>query len=99
MEKAAWIISFKLRKGVSAEDFIAATRRLHDEVVSKAQGFISWEQYVQEDIWTDFVLWETLEDANRATTIGQGQEAAKKFYNMLQMNSCKMLVSSFIKKY
>ena len=41
---------------------------LHDEVISKAKGFISWEHYVQENTWTDFVLWESEEDANNATT-------------------------------
>lgn len=99
MSKAAWIISFKLKKSVSQEDFIAATQRLHDEVISKAKGFISWEQYLQGDTWTDFVTWETLEDANNGVEVGHGSEAAEKFYAMLQMNTCKMLVSSLVKKY
>lgn len=99
MSKAAWIISFKLNQNISQEVFMEATQKLHDEVVSKAQGFLSWEQYLQDDIWTDFVVWETLKDANNATSLGQGTEAAERFYSMLQMDSCKMLISSLVKRY
>lgn len=99
MAKTAWIISFKLKKGISQEDFIAATQKLHDEVLSKAKGFISWQQYLQGDTWTDFVTWETLEDANNGTEVGNGTEEAKNFYAMLQMNTCRMLTSSFVKEY
>lgn len=80
MEKTAWIFSYKLKKNVSEEQFIGLTQKLHDEVISKAKGFISWEHYLQDNIWTDFVLWETEEDANNATTIGQGKEVTEKFY-------------------
>ena len=55
----------------------AVTQKLHDEVISKAKGFISWEHYVQGDVWTDFVLWETEEDANNATTVGKGKEVTE----------------------
>ena len=34
MAKTAWIFSYKLRKNVSAEQFIERTQRLHDEVIS-----------------------------------------------------------------
>lgn len=99
MAKAVWIFSFKLRKGVSQDDFIAATQRLHDEVVSKAKGFISWEQYCQGDTWTDFVTWETVEDANNGTEVGQGTQEAEKLYAMIQMHTCRALISSLMKQY
>lgn len=78
---------------------MAATQRLHDEVLSKAKGFIFWEQYLQGDTWTDFVKWETLEDANDGTQVGNDSEAAEKFYAMLQMDTCNMLISSLVKRY
>lgn len=99
MTKTAWIITFKLKEKVTQEEFIAATQQLHDEVLSKAKGFISWEQYLQEDTWTDFVLWESLEDAKKGVYAGQGTEQAKKFYSMLQMNTCKMLTAPLVKYY
>lgn len=99
MEKAIWNFSFKLKKGVTQDSFIEATQKLHDEIISKARGFISWEQYQQGDTWTDLVVWETLEDANNGTTVADGSELSKKFYSMIQMNTCKALISEFVKKY
>ncbi len=51
MAQTAWIFSYKLRKNVSEEVFIERTQKLHDEVISKAKGFISWEHYVQDSVW------------------------------------------------
>ena len=99
MAKTAWIFSYKLRKNVSAEEFIERTQRLHDEVISQAKGFISWEHYAQENTWTDFVLWETEEDAKNAMTVGQGKEVTEDFYACIQMQTCRALVSEFVKKY
>lgn len=99
MAKTAWIFSYKLRKNVSAEHFMERTQRLHDEIISKAKGFISWEHYRQDDTWTDLVLWETEEDARNATTIGQGHSVTQEFYDCIRMQSCRALISTFIKKY
>ncbi len=98
MAKTAWIFSYKLKKNVNKEEFIELTQ-LHDEIISKAKGFISWEHYLQDNIWTDFVLWETEEDANNATTIGKGKETTEKFYACIQMNTCRALISQLVKKY
>ncbi|MEG2533292.1 MAG: hypothetical protein RSB04_09815, partial [Gordonibacter sp.] len=37
----AWFSSYKLKKNVSDERVIAATKKLHDGVVPQAQGFVS----------------------------------------------------------
>lgn len=99
MSNAIWNFSFKLKKGVAQDDFIKATKQLHDEIISKAKGFISWAQYLQGDTWTDLVFWETLEDANNGTTVAEGSDLAKSFYGMIQMNTCRALISTFVKKY
>ena len=99
MAQTAWIFSYKLRKNVSDEVFIERTQKLHDEVISKAKGFISWEHYVQDSVWTDFVLWETEEDAQNATTVGKGKEVTEDFYACIQMNTCRALISRLVKKY
>ena len=73
---------------------------MHDEVISQANGFISWEHYVQDNgVWTDFVLWETEEDAQNATTVGKGKEVTENFYACIQMHTCRALISQFVKKY
>ena len=99
MAQTAWIFSYKLKKNVSDETFIARTQELHDEVISKAKGFISWEHYRQDNVWTDFVLWETEEDANHATTVGKGKAVTEAFYACIQMNTCRALISKRVKKY
>ena len=48
MDKTAWIFSYKLKKGISEEQFVELTQKLHDEIISKAKGFISWEHYLQD---------------------------------------------------
>ena len=99
MAKTAWIFSYKLKKNVSKEQFMERTQKLHDEVISKADGFISWEHYLQGNVWTDFVLWETVEDANYATTVGNGEEVTEDFDACVQMNTCRALISQLVKKY
>lgn len=99
MAKTAWIFSYKIRKNVTKDEFIEKTQKLHDEVISKAKGFISWEHYVQDNTWTDFVLWESEEAANNAMIVGQGYAVTEEFYACIQMNTCRTLVSQFVKKY
>lgn len=99
MTKTAWIFTYKLKKKISDEYFISCTQKLHDEVISKAKGFLSWEHYKQDAMWTDFVLWETEEDARNAMTIGQGKEVTNTFYDCIQMNTCRVLISNYVKKY
>lgn len=99
MANTAWIFTYKLKKNISSEEFIEKTQKLHDEIISKAKGFISWEHYVQDNTWTDFVLWESEEDANNATTVGRGKEVTNDFYSCIQMNTCKALISKLVRKY
>lgn len=90
MPNTVWFISFKLKKEVSVEDFLVASKKCHDEVLSKQKGFISWEVLRDGDTWVDLVKWETAEDAKNAETAGQSNPAAHGFYACLNMNSCKM---------
>ncbi|MBP1042902.1 helix-turn-helix transcriptional regulator [Vagococcus sp. BWB3-3] len=100
MVNTAWLISYKLKDGVSNEDFIKATQKLHDNCVSKADGFLFWEQYLDKDTWTDFVMWETQEDARNGVHAGTGREESGKFYSMIQMETCTTkMASSFVKRY
>lgn len=99
MSKAVWMFSFKLKKSVSEEEFIVATKKLHDEVVSQQKGFISWRQLVDEDTWIDLVTWETMEDAKKAMTAGNNNSTAKAFYSLINLNSCKTKVLPIAKEY
>lgn len=84
-----WFISYKLKKGVSVEDFLLASKECHDEVLSKQKGFISWDVLRDGDTWVDLVKWETADDAKKGETAGADKPAAHKFYSLIDMDSCK----------
>ena len=89
MPNAVWFISFKLKKDVSEEQFLRASEKCHNEVLSKQKGFISWEVLRDGDTWVDLVRWETPEDAKNGETAGAANPAAHEFYACINMSSCK----------
>lgn len=99
MSNAIWFISFKLKKGVSEADFLLASEKCHNDVLSKQKGFISWEVLRDGDTWVDLVKWETIEDAKRGETAGANHPAAKAFYAFINMNSCKLQLYSLVKNH
>lgn len=90
MPNAFWFISYKLKKGSSIEDFLLASKKCNDEVLSRQKGFISWEVLRDGDTWIDLVKWESAEDAKNGETAGGGHPAAREFYSYINMNSCKL---------
>ena len=89
MQNVVWIIQYKLKKGVTDQELIAASKRCCDEVVSKQKGYISGKQFRDGDTWVDYIEWETREDADNALTAGAGNPAAEEFYAKLNMNSVR----------
>lgn len=89
MSNTVWFISYQLKKNVSAEDFLLASAKCNEEVLSKQKGFISWEVLRNGDTWVDLVKWETEEDAKNAETAGAKNPAAQAFYSFINMPSCK----------
>jgi hypothetical protein len=91
MSNAVWFISYKLKKGVSVQDFLLASERCSNEVLSRKKGFISWKVLNDGDTWVDLVTWETMEDAiNAEKENGETHPAASEFYSFINFNSLKM---------
>ena len=99
MSNAVWFISYKLKKDVSVEDFLLASEKCNNEILSKQKGFISWELLRDGDTWVDLIAWETPEDAKNAETTGQTNPTAQKFYSFIDFNSLKNQVYSVEKSY
>lgn len=99
MSNAIWFISYKLKKAASVEDFLIASKKCHDEVLSKQKGFISWEVLRDGDTWVDLVTWETADDAKNGETAGANNPVAREFYSFINMNSCKLQLYSVEKKH
>ncbi len=99
MSNTVWFISYKLLEGASVADYMAASQKVHDEVLSKQKGFISWKVLKDGDEWIDLVIWETPEDAKRAETAGQGNPAAGEYYSLMDFNSMKNQIFTLEKDY
>ena len=101
MSKAVWFISYKLVEGASAPDFLLASKRAHDEVLSKKKGFISWQALAGDDVWVDLVTWKTMEDAVGAESDDgdMANPAAQEFYSFIDYGSLKLQAFTIERSY
>ena len=89
MSNVVWFISYKLVKGASVPDFLRASERVNNEILSKQKGFISWKVLVDGDTWVDLVIWESMDDAKNGETAGKTNPVAHEFYSFIDLESCK----------
>lgn len=99
MSETAWFISYKLVKGASVQDYLAASEQVSNEILSKQKGFISWKVLADGDTWVDLIVWESLEDAKNAETAGAENPIAQKYYSFIDMESCKQTNFAVEKNY
>ena len=82
-KKTGMIISFKLKDGVSAEDFLAASDKVQGDYLSKCSGFIARQLMIIDGTWTDWVIWETLPDAENSIKKSEENESARAFTSLI----------------
>ena len=99
MSNAVWFISYKLKKGASVQDFLVASEKCNNEVLSKKKGFISWKVLVDGNTWVDLVTWETIDDAKNAEKSGASNPVAEKFYSFIDFKTLKHQLFSVEKSY
>jgi len=74
MHNAVEFVSFNLKEGASAEDFLLASDKMNDGFLAKQKGYVSRKLLVKDEIWADWVLWETMDDAlNAADAFGKNE--------------------------
>ena len=56
------LTTYKLKEGVSVPDFLLAADKFHNIFVSKQKGLISCKLLANEEMWSDYSVWETMED-------------------------------------
>jgi len=83
MSNVVWFISFQLVEGANEEEFLMASKRVHDEVLSKQKGFVSWNILRDGDTWVDLVTWESEEAAKNGEKAGNENPIAHEFYSFL----------------
>jgi len=100
MSNAVWFISYKLVEGASVPEFLLASKKTHNEVLSKEKGFVSWKVLVDGDTWVDLVTWKTMEDAINAENCDSDKNPiALKFYSFIDPASLKNQVFTVEKSY
>ena len=76
-------MSYKLKEGASVPDFLAASEKFHREYVSKQKGFISQKLLSDGETWADFLVWESMEDVEKAFGAAQEAEAFQELMSFL----------------
>jgi hypothetical protein len=75
MANVVEFVTFNLIKGASVADFLLASDKINSGFLAVQKGYISRKLIVQDELWADLVLWETMEDArNAANSIGENFE-------------------------
>ena len=82
-KKQGMIITFKLKDGVSEEDFLAASDEIQENYISKCKGFVSRQLMKIDGMWTDWVTWETMSDAENSMQQSEENESGKKFTSLI----------------
>ena len=82
-KKTGMIISFKLKDGTSAEDFLAASDNIQENYLSKCKGFITRQLMNIDNVWTDWIIWETLPDAENAIRKSEKDTSSNEFNAMI----------------
>jgi len=88
MSNAIYYVSYKLKKGVSDQDFLLAAEKLNDEFISQQKGYISWKQLLDGDTWADLITFEAMDDLNNFKEASKDpSDLAKKFYSYINFSA------------
>ena len=102
MNQAIFTNTYKLKKGITNEEFLMAFKDLIEGYISKQQGYLSSNIMNDgDDVWSDTITFKTMGDLKNFEKISQNpNELALKFYSFINLNSCKTnrfnIIKSFI---
>ena len=58
--------SYKLKEGKSEQDFLRVAEKFSNDPGLKTKGFISWTLLRDGEIWTDILVYESMDDFKNA---------------------------------
>lgn len=83
---------FKTKTGVADDEVLAASQEAHDGFLAVHKGFVSRELLKSDNgEWVDIVHWETMEDATAAMQGFLGHASTKKFEDVIDPTTVKMM--------
>ena len=94
MANIVMVLSFKLRADVSAPDFLQASDKIQEDYLSKCKGYVSRTLFVDGEVWTDLVIWETMEDAEKAMMGSPKNQSAVEFSELIGEMVKEVVVSA-----
>lgn len=85
------IITFKLKKGVSTEDFKNSALTLEKEFLGKQSGYVKRTLTVfQDSLWTDVVYWQDQQSQENTMKLAETSDLVLPFEEKIDLNSVKM---------
>ena len=87
MPNSIEFVAFKLKKGVSAEEFRLVSDKFNDEFLAKQKGYISRKLLTKDDMWADLVVWETEDDFQNAMKASKEDAAAREYLSQLNLSA------------
>ena len=92
MANTVEIVSFRVKDGVSREDFLTQNKYVEENLVSKMPGFVSRESIINEDGEVAIILhWENPESAQNSMDKFVGAAESQDFQKLLDMDTFKMV--------
>jgi hypothetical protein len=99
MSNVVEFVSFKLKKGVSEQQFLAASDEINAGFLSLQKGYINRKLVKKESTWADIVLWESMDDAMNAAKAAEQFTAARPYFECIEGNTCEMQHLTVVKSY
>jgi hypothetical protein len=99
MANVVEFVSYKLKKGVSEQQFLKASDECNAGFLSLQKGYIDRKLMKKDDTWADLVLWETMDDAMNAANAAFHNLAARPFFESIDENNCIMQHLTIVKSY
>lgn len=85
------IATFKLKQGVTADEFRPLDKAVESQLVAKQPGFISRESAAGDNgEWLVVVHWRSVEDAEASMASFSGAPAAEQFMSKIDANTMSM---------
>lgn len=99
MSHVVELVSFRLKKEVSEEHFLEASDKFSSGFLSLQKGYLSRQLIKKDDIWSDLIQWETMEDAMNAVKAIEQSTAAVPYCDCIDESTCTMQHMTVIKSY
>lgn len=94
------IAQFKAKSDVSDTEVMAASQEAHEGFLMRHKGFVSRELLKSgNDEWIDILHWKTMEDAQKAMRNMMDHPSTKKFNEIIDPSSIKIMHLEVMKKY